>query len=82
MSPVAAGLLSVRDIALLRAVDANRCQVSTSCEPVLLVDGRCCCDGGAAARLIDAGLIEPPPEGVAQSPAVLTAAGLRTVNDH
>lgn len=65
---------SRRDLALLRAVAAGLCELARDCGPVLIVDGRCCCDQLAARRLTDAGLIDPPTSGH-RTRAGLTAAG-------
>jgi hypothetical protein len=67
-------VLSHRDLALLRAVAAGQCELINSCGPILIIDGRRCCDQLAARRLTDAGLIELPP-GHLQTPARLTAIG-------
>ena len=64
-----------RDRALLRAVADGRCQLSTGCEIVLLVDGVGCADWSAAHRLLGAGLIAPPGPRPGLTPAVLTEAG-------
>lgn len=67
--------LTGRDRALLRAVAAGRCALTGS---ALLIDGLCCADQFACARLTTAGLIDGSrPAG----PARLTAAG-RAVLDH
>jgi hypothetical protein len=63
-----------RDRALLRAVAGGRCQLSTGCEPVLLVDGLLCADTAAAHRLVQAGLLIAPDPSLPLVPAVLTAA--------
>jgi hypothetical protein len=68
-------VLSGRDRALLRAVDAGRCQLGTGCEPVLLVDGLACADFSAGSRLVAAGLIAPPGADRPLGPATLTPAG-------
>ena len=52
--PVAT-VVSRRDRAILAAVDAGRCVVMGT---ALLVDGRCCADQFAGARLRSAGWIE------------------------
>jgi hypothetical protein len=66
-----------RDRAVLRAVAAGRCQLRAGCEPVLIVDGRCCADSAAAHRLIAAGLLVPPTG--AGGRAQLTLAGRATL---
>lgn len=60
--------LSHRDRAVLRAVAAGRCTVSTI--GVLAVDGLGCCDQFVGRRLANAGLIDAGP-----GPAHLTASG-------
>ncbi|GAA0899102.1 hypothetical protein [Pseudonocardia zijingensis] len=60
--------LSHRDRAVLRAVAAGRCTVSTI--GVLAVDGLGCCDQFVGRRLAAAGLIAP-----GAGPAHLTASG-------
>lgn len=67
--------LSHRDTALLRAVADGRCELAGSAGPVLLVDGRCCCDQSAAHRLTAAGLIGPPVPAGQRVAAELTTAG-------
>jgi hypothetical protein len=66
----ATATLSKRDRAVLRAIAAGRCQVSGGCGMTLLVDGLCCADQFAGARLIGARLIAAP--GSAGGPARLT----------
>jgi hypothetical protein len=63
-----------RDRAVLRAVADGRCQLRTSCEPVLVVDGLSCADSAAAHRLITAGLLARPT-GPGVERARLTSAG-------
>jgi hypothetical protein len=63
-----------RDLALLRAVAAGKCELVNDCGPVLIVDGRCCCDQLLARRLTQTGLIDPP-SGPDRAPARLTDAG-------
>jgi hypothetical protein len=53
----ATATLSKRDHAVLRAIAAGRCQVSGRCGTTLLIDGLCCADQFAGARLTGAGLI-------------------------
>jgi hypothetical protein len=60
--------LSYRDRAVLRAVAAGRCTVSSI--GVLAVDGLGCCDQFVGRRLAAAGLLAPGP-----GPARLTASG-------
>jgi hypothetical protein len=65
--------LSRRDLAVLRAVAAGRCQMSGASGGSLTVDGLCCCDQFAAPRLTGAGLIAAA--GPQPGPARLTASG-------
>ena len=66
--------VSRRDRAVLRAVAAGRCQVSGGCGTTLVIDGLCCADQFAGARLTGAGLIAVP--GLADGPARLTPAAV------
>jgi hypothetical protein len=66
----ATATLSKRDHAVLRAIAAGRCQVSGRRGTTLLIDGLCCADQFAGARLTGAGLIAAP--GSAGGPARLT----------
>jgi hypothetical protein len=68
----ATATMSKRDRAVLRAIAAGRCQVSGGCGTTLLIDGLCCADQFAGARLTGAGLIAAP--GSASGPARLTPA--------
>ena len=63
--------LSDRDRAILRAVAAGRCEISTRFGGALVVDGRCLADQFTGPRLTSAGLIAAAQVG----PARLTAAG-------
>jgi hypothetical protein len=65
--------LSRRDLAVLRAVAAGRCQMSGASGGSLTVDGLCCCDQFVAPRLTSAGLIAAA--GPQPGPARLTASG-------
>jgi hypothetical protein len=65
--------LSRRDLAVLRAVAAGRCQMSGACGGSLTVDGLCCCDQFVGPRLTSAGLIAAA--GPQLGPARLTASG-------
>lgn len=65
--------LSHRDRALLRAVASGHSELVPGPLPVLIIDGRCCCDQLAARRLTEAGLVDPPA--AARRTATLTAAG-------
>ncbi|QJY45777.1 hypothetical protein [Pseudonocardia broussonetiae] len=67
--------VSGRERALLRAVDAGRCQFRGGCEPVLLVDGLACADSSVARRLVDLGLVAAPDTSVPVQPATATDAG-------
>ena len=51
--------LSHRDLALLRATAAGRCELICGCQPDLLIEGRWCCDQTAAHQLAAAGLLGP-----------------------
>jgi hypothetical protein len=61
-----------RDRAVLRAIDAGRCELWAGCEPVLVVDGMRCADSGVAKRLLEAGLVARPS---GSTVAELTPAG-------
>ena len=68
--------LTRRDLALLTAIDAGRCQVADPTVPDLRVDGRWFCDQPRARVLMAAGLLAGPTgrsRGVV--PARLTKAG-------
>jgi hypothetical protein len=69
--------LSVRDRAILRAVERGRAELVWGSEPDLYLDGRSCCDQSAVHRLVRAGLIAPATEGTVgqRIPAVITTAG-------
>ncbi|MDT7725680.1 MAG: hypothetical protein QOI21_2256 [Actinomycetota bacterium] len=69
--------LSHRAIAMLRAVDAHRAQMSCSCEPDLFIDGFACCDQMTAHALAHSGYIRPADLSVVTGrvPAELTEAG-------
>ena len=75
MAVVEEPTLSGRDRAVLRAVAAGRGQLGSGCEPVLLVDGLVCADFSTGARLVSAGLVEPPDRDRVLTPARLTEAG-------
>ena len=49
--------LSNRDLAVLRAIAAERCTVADDTGHALAVDGLCFCDQFAGVRLVDAGLV-------------------------
>jgi len=69
--------LSGRDRAILRAVATGRAELVCGREPALFLEGRCCCDQGAARGLAHAGLIAPAVPGVVgqRVPAAVTDAG-------
>ncbi|MFC0433591.1 hypothetical protein [Kutzneria buriramensis] len=66
-----------RVLAMLRAVDAGRAQLTCSAEPDLFVDGMPCCDQFTAHVLAHEGLVRPGQPGTPgqRVPAVLTTAG-------
>lgn len=67
-----------RHVAMLRAVDAGRAEITTSRSPDLYVDGRCCTDHAATVLLATAGLVTTttsPSGPCARVPACLTDAG-------
>lgn len=68
--------LTHRAVAMLRAVDQGRSEISCSSEPDLYVDGLCC-DYVTAHQLAQGGIIRPVRPALAgrRVPAVLTAAG-------
>jgi hypothetical protein len=74
MAAMDTSTMTGRDRALLRAIADGRCQLSTGCEPVLLIDGLLCADTAAAHRLVRAGLLVAPDPSLPLVPAVLTAA--------
>jgi hypothetical protein len=65
--------LSRRDLAVLRAVAEDRCEIVSGSQPVLFVDGRLCCDADSGRRLVRAGLVVGSGRG--RGPAKLTPAG-------
>jgi hypothetical protein len=73
--------LNHRALAMLRAVDAGRAELSCSLEPDLFIDGVPCCDQFTAHALAHDGLIEPAYSGDIgeRVPATLTAAGLAAI---
>lgn len=71
-SPMSAPL-SHRDLAVLRAVAAGRCEMSAASGGSLTVDGLCFCDQFVGPRLAGAGLIAAP--GPQPGPVRLTASG-------
>ena len=64
-------LWSHRDLAILRAVAAGRCQASGEFLGSLVVDGLCVADQFSGRRLTQAGLIAAPNCG----PVELTSSG-------
>ena len=72
MSATTAASLSLRDLAVLRAVAAGRCQISERFGGNLVIDGVWFTDQFAGSRLTEAGLILPDPQG---RPAQLTGSG-------
>ena len=68
---ITAAPLSNRDRAVLRAVAAGRCEISST-GSVLVVDGLCFADQFAGARLTAAGLIAAVPD---NGRALLTTSG-------
>lgn len=66
-----------RALAMLRAVQAGRAELTDSCEPDLRVDGLACCDQAMARDLAHAGLLRTAGTGPrgAWLPAVLTPTG-------
>jgi hypothetical protein len=75
-------LLSGRDRAILRAVAAGDAELVLGPGPDLLLGGRCCCDQGAAHRLVRAGLIRPATLGACgeRVAAVVTSEGLSALD--
>lgn len=69
--------LSHRATAMLRAVAANRAEMTLSAEPDLRIDGLHCCDQATARDLARAGLIHPAGPGLPRQwvRAVLTTDG-------
>jgi hypothetical protein len=59
MTTTEARELSGRALAMLRAVDAGRAELTSGCEPDLYVDGLACCDQTATHDLVHAGLLRP-----------------------
>lgn len=70
-----------RVLAMLRAVDAGRAQMTCSSEPDLFVDGISCGDQFTAHALAHEGLIRPRHPGALgqRVPATLTPAGRELV---
>jgi hypothetical protein len=72
MPALSSALLSHRDRAVLRAVGAGRCVLAGLQGMALRIDGLCCADQFAGARLAGAGLIAAA---TGTGPAQLTPAG-------
>lgn len=81
-APAPSGDLNHRALAMLRAVNAGRAQLSCSSEPDLFIDGVPCCDQFTAHALAHDGFVRPVNSGVTgqRVPAALTAAGLAAVS--
>ena len=73
--------MNYRALAMLRAVDEGRAQLTCSREPDLFIDGVPCCDQFTAHILAHDGLIAPAqPGSVGQRvPATLTPAGAAAI---
>jgi len=73
--------LNHRALAMLRAVDDGRAELTCSREPDLFVDGVACCDQFTAHLLAHDGLIQPARTGLPgqRVPAILTSAGLAAI---
>ncbi len=69
MAPLTSGALSYRDRAVLRAIEAGRCEASGRVSVALVIDGLGCSDQFVGQRLVRAGLLAAP------GPARLTASG-------
>lgn len=72
--------LTARDRALLRAVEAGRCDLVDGAAPEIRVDGRWYCDQARAHDLVTAGLLTAlMTTGRGRGPAALTLAGRRAL---
>jgi hypothetical protein len=71
-APPTSSPLSPRDLAVLRAVAAGRCEMPAAAGGSLTVDGLCFCDQFVGPRLASAGLIAAGPR---TGPVRLTASG-------
>ncbi len=73
--------MNYRALAMLRAVDAGRAQLTLSQEPDLFIDGVPCCDQFTAHTLSHDGLIAPALAGAIgqRVPAALTPAGVAAI---
>jgi len=72
MNATTTATLTHRDRAVLRAVDAGRCEISGAFAGALVIDGLCFSDQFAGPRLTEAGLISAGP---LPGPARLTDTG-------
>ena len=73
--------MNYRALAMLRAVDEGRAQLTLSQEPDLFIDGVPCCDQFTAHTLSHDGLVAPAHSGAIgqRVPATLTPAGLAAI---
>lgn len=78
-----AATLTGRDRAILRAVATGTAELTAGAMPVLLLDGRYCCDQHAADQLVRAGLIAPtrPCPAGQRVAATVTPAGAAHLDD-
>lgn len=74
--------MNYRALAMLRAVEEGRAQLTLSREPDLFIDGVPCCDQFTAHTLFHDGLLVPAHSGpIGQRvPAALTPAGLAAID--
>jgi hypothetical protein len=74
--------MNFRALAMLRAVEEGRAQLTCSLEPDLFIDGVACCDQFTAHTLSHDGLIAPAHAGAIgqRVPATLTAAGRSAIS--
>ena len=72
MNATTATALSRRDLAVLRAIEAGRCELSETFGGNLIIDGLWFTDQFAGPRLTEAGLILAGPRG---GPVQLTKSG-------
>jgi hypothetical protein len=84
VTPMSARLherLNHRTLAMLRAVDEGRAELTCSREPDLFIDGVACCDQFNAHLLAHDGLIRPARDGHLgqRVPAILTSDGLAAI---
>lgn len=80
-APTAFDGLNHRSLAMLRAVQAGRAQLSCSREPDLFIDGVACCDQFTAHALAHAGFIQAAQSGATGQlvRASITDAGLAAI---